>query len=138
MKKINLMPYTKEVPNDMAVRTERVLGVKNFEEFQILQEEIRNEISKATKPFEFNVARNLAGILFHAKLKLDKMELRSRDKIADKIEAAEPSGYVILEDAEYQKVLKSSDSYEGASRIFVEFFDRIDNAENYDPNKNKE
>lgn len=72
----------------------------------------------------FHVAPSLADLLFHEP-KLSPREVIARDELARKIEAA--SGDILLEDAEYAKLVSSLDAADLKTygRSIVEFIRRI-------------
>ena len=81
---------------------------------------------------------NLAEIIFHPDLRLGGRDILQNAELADKIEACKDD-FLILEDTEYNKIVKGADVTKGLGRHFAEFFDRIYNAETVEvQEKNKE
>ena len=75
----------------------------------------------------YRVKESLVGCLFHPELKLGGRDVIDRDKIATKIESAED--YVLLEDAEYQKLLHAFETVKGFGKADVELVRRVFEAE---------
>lgn len=75
----------------------------------------------------YNVRDSLVGCLFHPELKLGGREILVRDLIAKKIESAED--YVLLEDAEYQKLNSAFDTVKGFGKADIELVRRVFDAE---------
>lgn len=75
----------------------------------------------------YNVKESLVGCLFHPELKLGGREIIERDVIAKKIESAEE--YVLLENAEYQKLLHAFETVKGFGKSEVELVKRVFDAE---------
>ena len=76
----------------------------------------------------YNVKESLVGCLFHPELKLGGREIIERDVVAKKIESA--VDYVLLEAAEYQKLLHAFETVKGFGKAEVELVKRVFNAEN--------
>ena len=75
----------------------------------------------------YNVKESLVGCLFHPELKLGGRDIIERDVIAKKIESAED--YVLLEDAEYQKLNHAFETVHGFGKAEVELVGRVFEAE---------
>src|SRR3990167_6564477 len=73
----------------------------------------------------FQVRPSLATILFNED-KLDGREIIRRDELACKIET-EPGEYILLEDVDYQKILKglAASDLKPQGRSVVEFLKRV-------------
>ena len=71
----------------------------------------------------YNVRESLVGCLFHPELKLGGREIIEIDVIATKIESSED--HVLLEDAEYQKLLHSFETVRGFGKAEVELVRRV-------------
>ena len=71
----------------------------------------------------YNVKESLVGCLFHPELKLGGRNIIERDAIAKKIESAED--HVLLEDAEYQKLLHAFETVRGFGKSEVELVRRV-------------
>jgi len=84
------------------------------------------EIKVVTNPYDVKVS--LVSMLFHPDLRLEAKELLERDKLANKINDCE-DGFVLLEDADYEKVKGALGIITGFSRNDVEFVRRILEAE---------
>lgn len=78
----------------------------------------------------YNVRESLVGCLFHPELKLGGRDIIERDVIAKKIESAED--HVLLEDAEYQKLLHAFETVKGFGKAEVELVKRVFDAEDVD------
>ena len=76
----------------------------------------------------YNVKESVVSILFHPSLQLEAMDLLEQNKLANKINDAK-DGFVLLEDAEYEKVLKAANTFKGFSKNDVELVRRILEAE---------
>lgn len=75
----------------------------------------------------YNVKESLVSCLFHPELKLGGREIIERDKIAKVIESG--SEYVLLEEAEYQKLLNAFETVRGFGKAEVELVRRVFDAE---------
>jgi hypothetical protein len=75
----------------------------------------------------YNVKESLVSCIFHPELKLGGRDIIERDVIAKKIESAED--YVLLEDAEYQKLLNAFETVHGFGKAEVELVRRVFEAE---------
>lgn len=75
----------------------------------------------------YNVKESLVGCLFHPELKLGGREIIERDMIAKKIESA--VDYVLLEDAEYQKLNHAFETVRGFGKNEIELVRRVFDAE---------
>jgi len=75
----------------------------------------------------YPVKKSLVAVLFNLELKLGARELVTRDRIATKIEEAE--GAVLLEEAEYQKLLSAFETVKGFGKAEVELVTRVFEAE---------
>ena len=75
----------------------------------------------------YNVKESLIGCLFHPELKLGGREIIERDLIAKKIDSAEE--HILLENAEYQKLLHAFETVKGFGKSEVELVKRVFNAE---------
>jgi hypothetical protein len=80
-----------------------------------------------TQEIPYKVGESLVGCLFHPELKLGGREILARDLIAKKIESADD--YVLLEDAEYQKLNDAFDTVRGFGKAEVELVRRVFEAE---------
>ena len=70
----------------------------------------------------------LAEVLFHPAIKIMALDLLKRDDLARKILACEDE-YLLLEDAEYDKVREAVGKVDSFTRNDVEFVNRVLNAE---------
>ena len=76
----------------------------------------------------YNVKESVVSILFQPSLQLQAMDLLEQNKLANKINDAK-DGFVLLEDADYDKLRKAIDVVKGLGRNDVEFVKRILEAE---------
>jgi hypothetical protein len=78
----------------------------------------------AKKSIPYSVKMSIIGALFMPELKLTARETLERDKLAHKInDCPEPS--ILLEEAEYIKILQSVETVRGFNRDDVEFIRRV-------------
>ena len=75
----------------------------------------------------YDVKTSITNLMFNPELKLSGRELLAQDALAKKIEDA--GGYVLLEEAEYQKVKRAFDTFSGFSRADLLLVDRVLNAQ---------
>ena len=80
-----------------------------------------------TVEIPYNVKESLVGCLFHPELKLGGREIIERDVVAKKIESA--VDYVLLEDAEYQKLNHAFETVRGFGKNEIELVRRVFDAE---------
>lgn len=71
----------------------------------------------------YNVKESLVGCLFHPELKLGGREILECDLIAKKIESGED--FVLLEDAEYQRLNYAFETVKGFGKAEVELVKRV-------------
>ena len=88
------------------------------------------EIGGEMKPYD--VKASVISIMFSEHMKHTSQALMDYSDIKEKIKKAEDS--VILEDAEFSKILNAVDTFQGFREIDLEFVKRIKNAETIDPN----
>ncbi len=81
----------------------------------------------STIDIPYTVKESLVSCLFHPELKLGGRSVLERDVIAKKIESA--VDYVLLEDAEYQKLLHAFETVHGFGKAEVELVRRVFDAE---------
>jgi hypothetical protein len=72
---------------------------------------------------DYKVKESILNLLFSPHLRLSARAIIENDRIARKIEAA--GDEVLLEDAEYQKIKVSVETFEGYGRQDLEFVNRI-------------
>ena len=80
----------------------------------------------------YNMKQSIAGILFIPALNLGIRDAIEHDRIARKVEAAGDD--VVLEEAEYAKIMNAMDLFTGYSRKDLEFISRIRDAPEIDAN----
>lgn len=76
----------------------------------------------------YSVKESLVSVLFQPDLQLSATALLEQNKLANKINDAK-DGFVLLEDADYEKLTKAINTVKGLSRNDVEFVRRILEAE---------
>lgn len=76
----------------------------------------------------YNVKESLVSVLFQPELQLSATQLLEQNKLANKINDTK-DGFVLLEDADYDKLKLALDAVKGLTRNDVEFVKRILEAE---------
>lgn len=84
----------------------------------------------------YNVKESLISILFLPALQLQAVELLERDRLGSKIMDVK-DGFVLLEEAEYKKVLDAVNLHKGFGKNDVEFVRRVLEAEEVDVKEDK-
>ena len=76
--------------------------------------------------YPFNMKDGVLNLMFHPDLRLNGAELVRQNMLAMKIEQADD--FVLLEEAEYERVKAAIDSFKGFSRPDVELVRRVTEA----------
>jgi hypothetical protein len=84
--------------------------------------EIEIENKKVKKPFQ--VKESIIEILFHPELKLAGRELLKQNILAEKIEGC-TEDFILLENEDYNKIVRALELTTGLTRNAVEFVRRI-------------
>jgi hypothetical protein len=71
------------------------------------------------------VIDSLVALLFNPDMRLSALQLRTHNKVADKIEAGKEDGYVDLEESEFEVLKVSVETYQGYVRNDMQLVDRI-------------
>jgi hypothetical protein len=79
------------------------------------------EIVPAIAPYD--IKTSISGILFLPDLKISGREAVKRDKLCEKIEAAENS--ILLEEADWKKIVDAIEALPGVGRNDVKFIQRV-------------
>jgi hypothetical protein len=79
------------------------------------------EIVSAIAPYD--IKTSISGILFLPDLKISGREAVKRDKLCEKIEAAENS--ILLEEADWKKIVDAIEALPGVGRNDVKFIQRV-------------
>lgn len=74
---------------------------------------------------DYPLVKTLCLILFGGNQQVNAREAIARNKLCEKIEACESQGYILLEDAEYEKLKNSVESLTGLVRNDVEMVNRV-------------
>jgi len=104
----------------------RKLDISDYTVKSRQQDKETGEIKVVDAPYP--VKATLIGILFHPSLQLEAREALERDRLANKINDCK-DGFVLLEDAEYDKLVQAVNTVKGFSRNDVEFIKRVLEAE---------
>jgi len=101
----------------------RKLNLKSYQWTQkvVVKDKEGEHIQDVTSPF--NVKDSVVNIMFMPGLGLKGAELIKQNILAVKIEQAEDE--VMLEEAEYERIVTAANNYTAISRADVEFIDRI-------------
>jgi len=99
----------------------RTLDLRNYEWTHKIRNPVTGGAQVATMPF--NVKDSILNILFNPALGLQGAAMVKQNVLAIKIEQAEDE--VLLEEEEYQRVLRAATEYKGQSRADVPLIDRI-------------
>ena len=81
------------------------------------------ETQEGKKSIPYNVKGSLVDSLYHPELRLGSRELFENDRVAQKINSSE--GYVLLEEADYQKLKLAFDTIKGFRKEDVELVKRV-------------
>jgi hypothetical protein len=92
------------------------------------------EIVPAIAPYD--IKTSISGILFLPDLKISGREAVKRDKLCEKIEAAENS--ILLEEADWKKIVDAIEALPGVGRNDVKFIQRVLEAPEIDITKKVE
>jgi hypothetical protein len=76
-----------------------------------------------TEPTDYDIKASITGILFLPDLKISGREAVKRDRLCEKIEAAE--GSILLEESDWKKIADAVEALPAVGRNDVKFVERV-------------